>query len=419
MSFEILVLILFFFLAAFYAAAEIAIAALTRSKLSALMEKHPTYVPLLSRFRDNPSGLLTTIIVSSNLVVIAFSSTATTLGFRLSAEYGWDQFGVSSLVLALSVLVVLAAEIAPKIWAKRFPERVAILVLPGLYFSELILGPLIRRIVLFVQWATGAWDNGTGSGMPVVSVEELVRIVDEGAREGVIEKEESEMIQSIIEFGDTVVREVMIARTEMFGIPADSSVEQCLDLFIDAGYSRMPVYDEDFDHIKGIVYAKDFLSVLKERELIILADIIRPAYFVPETKMVADLLREFKKGKIHLAVVVDEYGGTAGLVSLEDLMEEIVGDIRDEYDLDPHPLKKLGDNLWEADASMDLQEFAKDFKLEISEDLESATLAGLMAELFNKIPSKGESLNYQGLHLEIAAANERRVERIRLRRLGV
>jgi putative hemolysin len=417
MPIEVVILAIFFVLAAFYAAAEISMAALTRVKISELMEHHPSYAPLLERFKKNPSALLTTIIVSSNLVLIAFSSTATALSFRLSAEYGWNQIWASSVILTLSVMVVLAAEIAPKIIAKRHPEKVALLVLPGLNLSDILLGPFIRLLVGLIRWATTALGGQDVAEMPIVSEEELVRIVDEGAREGIIEKEESEMIQSIIEFGDTVVHEVMIPRTEMMGIPFDSSVEECLDIFIDAGYSRMPVYEEHFDQIKGIVYAKDFLAVLKERELIILQDVIRPAFFVPETKKVSDLLREFKKGKIHIAIVVDEYGGTAGLVTLEDLMEEIVGEIRDEYDLDAHPIRKINENLWEVDGSADLYRFGREFELDIPEERESATVGGFMAELFDKIPVKGEKLIYSGLEFEVAQATERRVDRLKVRRI--
>ena len=417
MSADLIILALLFLLAAFYAAAEIAMASLTRFKITELSEKHPSYASMLERFKLNPSRLLTTIIVSSNLVVIAFSSTATALSFRLSAEYGVGQALVSLLTLGASVMVVLAAEIAPKIVAKRHPEKVAILVLPGLQISEVILGPLIRLLIAVIRWATRPFGGGEVTEMPVVTEEELVRIVDEGARDGVIDKEESEMIQSIIEFGDTVVREVMIPRTEMMGIPAGSSVEACLDIFIDAGYSRMPVYADNFDQIRGIIYAKDFLAVLKERELIILEDIVRPVYFVPESKKVSDLLREFKRGKIHIAIVVDEYGGTAGLVTMEDLVEEIVGDIKDEYDFEAQQIRKIADNHWEVDGGTDIHEFGRELDVEIPDEGESTTVAGFVAELFNKIPAKGEKKSFNGLELEVSEASERRVDRVKVRRL--
>lgn len=417
MTLELIVLALLFGLDAFFSAAEIAMTSLSRYKLEELAERHPSYAELLNRFRHNPSRLLTTIIISSNLTVIAFSSVATTMTLRHQDAGGNSAMLAQVMTILLSVVTVLLAEIAPKILAKRHSERVAEMSLPGLRLTEILLGPLVRLIVGTIRWMTKPFGGGDVAEMPVVTEEELVRLVDEGARGGVIEKEESEMIQSIIEFGDTVVREVMIPRTEMMGIPLGTSVEQCQDIFIDAGYSRMPVYDESFDKIKGIIYAKDFLSMLKERELIILQDIIRPAYFVPETKKVSDLLREFKKGKIHLAIVVDEYGGTAGLVTMEDLVEEIVGDIKDEYDFEAQPIHKLADGHWEVDASADIHEFSRELDVEIPDNGESTTVAGFVAEQFNKIPAKGEKMNYHGVEIEVSAASETRVERIRIRRL--
>jgi CBS domain containing-hemolysin-like protein len=232
----------------------------------------------------------------------------------------------------------------------------------------------------------------------------------------VIEKEESEMIQSIIEFGDTLVREVMIPRTEMLGVPLEATVEECHALFIDSGYSRLPVFGENLDQIRGILYAKDFLSVLRERELIIVRDVVRPAFFVPETKKVADLLREFKKGKIHIAIVVDEYGGTAGLVTLEDLVEEIVGEIRDEYDLESHPIRRLADGSWEVDGSTELDLFCKEFHVAVSDSGESTTVAGFVAELARSIPKKGDQLKFDDLEIEVSEASERRVDKLRVRR---
>ncbi len=410
---EILALLVLFFLDAYFSAAEIAMTSLSRFKIDEIIEKHPFYAPLLERWKRNPSRLLTTIIVSSNLVVIAFSSVTTALSLRLGQAHPAGSLGVEALTIAVGVFAVLLAEIAPKVLAKRYPERFAMLLLPGLRVTEILLGPLIRLIVAFIRWITRPFGGEAGEGMPVVTEEELVRLVDEGARGGVIEKEESEMIQSIIEFGDTVVREVMIPRTEMVGVPVNSSVDECLHIFIDGGYSRLPVFSESFDKIVGILYAKDFLAMLKERELIILQDVIRPAYFVPSTKKVSELLREFKKGKVHLAIVVDEFGGTAGLVTLEDLMEEIVGDIQDEYDFEQLPIRKLSEGVWEVEGSAELHAFSQELGVEVPEDGEVTTVGGFVAHLAARIPLAGETLRFEDLDLEVLRATETKVEKLR------
>jgi CBS domain containing-hemolysin-like protein len=418
-SLEFLFLVVLFLSAAYFSAAEIAMTALNRFKIAELAEQHPSNAKILERWQHNPSRLLTTIIVCSNLTVVAFSSIATLFSFNLSpAGSSLSQAVASSLAIALSVLVVLLAEIAPKLLAKRHPERVALLVLPGLRLVEFLLGPVIRMLVGLIRALLQPFGGAEGSGLPVVTEEELVRMVDEGARDGVIEKEESEMIQSIIEFGDTVVREVMIPRTEVMGVPLGASVDECHDLFIDSGYSRLPVYEENLDGIKGILYAKDFLSMLKDRELIILHDVIRPAFFVPETKKVSDLLREFKKGKVHIAIVVDEYGGTSGLVTLEDLVEEIVGEIRDEFDLENPPIRKTAENSWDVDGSAELHLLSTELGLELPEGLESTTTAGWVTEMARGIPKLGQKLSYENFEIEVTQANERRVDKIRMRRAG-
>ncbi len=414
---EIMALALLFLLDAFYSAAEIAMASLNRYKIAEMAELNPGYAVLLERWKINPNRLLTTILVSSNLVVIAFSSIATALSFSLSQELGVNHVLVGALAMLVSVLAVLLAEIAPKILAKRHPEKVALLVLPGLRVTETLLGPLIHLVVGLIQALTRPFGGGNSTEMPMVTEEELVRIVDEGARDGIIEKEESEMIQSIIQFGDTLVREVMIPRTEMVGLPISATVEDCHTLFIDSGYSRIPVYEGTLDHIKGMIYAKDFLSVLRHRDLIILHDVIRPAFFVPGSNKVANLLREFKKGKIHIAIVVDEYGGTAGLVTLEDLMEEIVGEIRDEYDLDSPQIRRQSEGTWEVDGATELHDLSAKLGVDIPESSDSATVGGFVAELAGRILKKGESLKFQGLEFEVTEASNQRIVTMRVKRV--
>jgi putative hemolysin len=231
-----------------------------------------------------------------------------------------------------------------------------------------------------------------------------------------LEPAESAMIQSVIAFGDTVVREVMVPRTRMEGVSVKATVDQCLDIFIETGYTRLPVFDHDLDHIIGLVYAKDFLAVLKERDLIILQDVLRPAIFVPESKKVSELLREFRKGRIHLAVVVDEYGGTAGLVTLEDLMEEIIGEIRDEYDTETGPVRPRGPGQWEVDAEASLHDFGSEIGVEFPEEGEASSVGGFVAEHLGRIPQKGARLDWEGLNFEVTEASDRQVHRVLVRR---
>ena len=417
---ELLGLGILFVLNAMISAAEIAMASLSRAKMSELIDKHPSWRTALRLWRDHPSQLLTTILVSSNLAVIGLSSLLTVIGLQLGQD-GQDALGpkwvITVLSLVASVAVVLLSEIAPKVVAKRHPERVAFLAIPLLLVLETLLGPLIRQIVKLIRWLTRPFGGEEGESLPSVTEEELVHLVDESAKAGALEQEESEMIQSVIEFGDTLVREVMIPRTQLDGISTKASVEQCLDKFIDTGYTRLPVFDGDLDHIVGMLYAKDFLAVLKERELIILADVIRPAFFVPESKKVSELLREFRKGRIHMALVVDEYGGTSGIVTLEDLVEEIIGEIRDEYDTESGPIKPRGADTWEVQAEFSLHDFGSEIGFDFPEEGEASSVGGFVAEHLGRIPERGARLFWQRLEFEILEASDRQVKRVLVRRL--
>ncbi len=415
---EVLALLVLFVLDAYFSAAEIAMSSLSRYKLDAMAVKHPSFATLLLGFKINPSRLLTTILVSSNLTVIAFSSTATALGLTLSEGSGLPSLWVGSLTLLLSAMTILVAEIAPKVVAKRHPERVAELVIPGLRLTEFALGPFIRLIVAFISWLTRPFGGGAQGELPQVSEEELVHMLDEGTRGGVIDREEGEMIQSVLEFGDTLVRQVMVPRANMDAVPVDASVEFCREKFIECGYSRLPVYEGTPDHIVGILYAKDFLALWQMSDLVILRDVLRQPHFVPETKAIAELLREFKKGRMHIAIVVDEFGGTAGLVTLEDLVEEIVGEIKDEYDLEPSAIRKTAEGQWEADGALGLEDLEAATGFRPPEDADFGTLGGWLANKTGRIPRMGERFSEQGIEFEISAATATLVERVKMRKIA-
>jgi CBS domain containing-hemolysin-like protein len=415
---EILLLFVLFFMNATFSAAEIAMAALSRAKMNELIERHPSWRTALKIWRDQPSQLLTTILVSSNLAVIGLSSVSTVIGIQLNEDLGFPVWVVAGLTLSLSAAVTLLSEIAPKVVAKRHPEKVAFLVIPLLMALETLMGPLIRQLVKLIRWLTRPFGGEEGESLPTVTEEELKHLIEEGTKAGALEKEESEMIRSVIAFGDTLVREVMIPRTQLDGVSIKATVEQCLDKFIDSGYTRLPVFDGDMDHIAGMLYAKDFLAVLKERDLIILADVIRPAFFVPESKKVTELLREFRKGRIHMAIVVDEYGGTAGIVTLEDLVEEIIGEIRDEYDTETGPVRPRGVDVWEVEADHSLHDFGAEIGVDFPEEGEASSVGGFVAEHMGKIPGKGAKLTWGRVEIEVLDASEKRVKRVLVRRVS-
>lgn len=401
-----------------FSAGEITLAALSRHKLAEMELTHPRYAATLKLWRENPSQVLTTMLVSSILATIAFTTLATSVGLELNQALAWPPWALALATFVLAAGATLLSEIAPKVAAKRHPERIAPLIIPVLTVLEVILGPFIRQLVKLIRWISRPFGGDDGEGLPGVTEEELSHLVEEGARAGALEAEESEMIHSILEFGDTIVKEVMIPRTQIEGVSVKATVDQCLSKFIDSGYTRLPVFDKNFDHIVGTLYAKDFLAMLKERDLIILQDVIRPAFFVPESKKVTELLREFRKGKIHMAIVADEYGGTAGLVTLEDLVEEIVGEIRDEYDIEAPPIKKLAEDHWEVEADVALADFVAEANIEMLKEVESVSVGGYVAELLGSIPQKGDKVASEGWRFEVLESSSKRAKRIGVKKLA-
>lgn len=255
------------------------------------------------------------------------------------------------------------------------------------------------------------------TGRRKVTEEEIHELIEAGEEEGIVDEQEREMISAILELDNTVVREIMVPRTSMAAISVEASVRETIDAIIACGHSRIPVYDGTLDNIIGLLYAKDLLkSWGMEDAGIHLRDLIRQPFFTPETKTLELLLQEFKKKKVHLAIVVDEYGGTSGLVTIEDLLEQIVGDIQDEYDMEEELYTRNPDGSLTTDARLPIEELEEQFQLEIERD-KFDTVGGLVVHLADGIPTAGTMVTGEGLAIEILDADPRKVKRVRIVRL--
>ncbi len=255
------------------------------------------------------------------------------------------------------------------------------------------------------------------TGRRKVTEEEIHELIEAGEEEGIVDEQEREMISAILELDNTVVREIMVPRTSMAAISVEASVRETIDAIIACGHSRIPVYDGTMDNIIGLLYAKDLLkSWGMEDSGIHLRDLIRQPFFTPETKTLELLLQEFKKKKVHLAIVVDEYGGTSGLVTIEDLLEQIVGDIQDEYDMEEELYTRNPDGSLTTDARLPIEDLEEQFQLEIERD-KFDTVGGLVVHLADGIPVAGTVVTGEGLAIEILDADPRKVKRVRIARL--
>jgi CBS domain containing-hemolysin-like protein len=316
----------------------------------------------------------------------------------------------------MTLLTFIFAEVAPKTFAVQHTDRVALSVAPLVYLLVRlpILGPLTRLLIGIGNVVTPGKGLATG---PFLSEDELRAMVDEAEKEEVIEQEEREMIHSIFEFGDTILREVMVPRPDMVAVGADRSLQEVLEVILRSGYSRIPVYERDIDDIVGLAYAKDVLRSLHDGQVDKpLADILRPAPFMPESMKAADCLREMRRRKSHMVIVIDEYGGTAGLVTIEDLLEEIVGEIADEYDREEPNVEPLPDGDYRVNARLGIDEVNELLDVQLP-STEWDSIGGLVLNLVGDVPREGQEVEFMGLRLRAERVQGRRLGRIRIHRL--
>ena len=395
-------------LAGFFAMAETALTRMSRMKAVALQEEGRRGAKALLRVVNSPERYINPILL---LVLVCHTLMATLVG-TVFGPLGLLGF-VVSYVIELVVIFVLA-ESGPKTFAVQRTERAALLAAPAIVT---IAGfPPIRLLTKGLIGLANLLFPGSGSPVgPSTSEKELLALASEAEQEEVIESEERELIHSIIEFGDTITREVMVARPDMVSVDVRSSVDDALEILLLAGYSRMPVHNRSIDDIRGLVYLKDLVRASRDgKGDEPVEELVREAHIVPETKRVAVLMREMQRGKFHMCVVVDEYGGVAGVVTLEDLIEELVGDIVDEYDTEEPLVQDLGDGAWSVAGTIPVDEINEKLGLGVPEDDDWDTLGGYLFHRLGHVPDIGEHVESDGHVFTVEKMGANRIDRIRI-----
>ncbi len=384
------------------ALAETAFVRMSRVRAMALEEQGRKGATRLVRMLEHPERTLNVVLL---LVLVTQLTTATLVGVLVERSFG--ALGVLAGVTIQIMAFFVFGEVAPKTYAVQHADRAALRV-SGLLWA-LTRFPPLRALSRGLIWLANLMLPGKGlKGGPFTSEEEILTMADVAAEEQVIEREERRLIHSIFEFGDTVVREVMVPRTDMVAIEAGSSIEAAMKTAIDQGFSRLPVLNKSLDDIVGLVYLKDMVGARAGRAPQTTEDILRPAVFIPEQKRVAGLLREMQTEQFHMAIVLDEYGGTAGIVTLEDLLEEIVGEIADEYDVEKPRVEHLGDGSLRVTGDTPIDEVNEELNIELPDD-EWDSVGGLVLNLLGRLPVAGESVPFQGLEFIVERMQRRRI----------
>ncbi len=392
----------------FFAASEIAITRMNRVRALRLQEEGRRGAGALVRIVENPAPYLNVILFLTLLFTIGGSTVATSFAVR-----HFHRVGEIVATILMTLLLFVFAEVTPKTFAIQRTDRVALFVAPAIAFLGRLLGPFAKALLRLANVLMPG--KGLKEG-PYITEQELLASAAVASEEGVIEEDEKELIHSIFEFGDTIVREVMVPRPDVIAIEDTATLHDVQALVLEHGYSRIPVFHEDLDDVVGVVFAKDVLKAMHqgdgERPL---KDICRPARFVPESKKVADLLREMQKEKFHQALVTDEYGSVTGIVSLEDLLEELVGEITDEYDTETPDVVEVGDGSYRVSGKTSIDDVNELLGAELPDE-EWDTVAGLVLDLFGRIPLNGEETAFQGLRFTVEEVRGRRVATVLISR---
>jgi CBS domain containing-hemolysin-like protein len=398
--------------AAFLALAETSIARTSKVKAHHLADqKKPGSSKLLAVVGD-PAPYLNIVLL---LTLIAHLG-----GTALATKLALDAFGAGGEAVAtaaMTFLVFVFAEVAPKTYAVMHSERTALLIARPIYYVGKVLRPIGRLLIVIANAIIAPLPGRTLPKGPFVTEEEIRHMVDVAEDEEEIEEEERELIHSVFEFGDTVVREVMVPRPDMVTAPGDATVDEVLETIVKAGYSRIPIYEGDNDNIVGVLYAKDLLKRVHESKGDLeVSSLARGPLFVPEQKRVSDLLREMQEQRVHMAIVIDEYGGTAGLVTIEDLIEEIVGEIVDEYDQEEPLVEPLDEDSIRVDAKMSIDEVNEMLKVELPHE-EWDTVGGLVFGLTGRVPLPGERVRFDSLEFLTERVTGRRIQKVVITKL--
>lgn len=403
----IIIIIFCLILSAFFSATETAYSSLNRLNVKSKAEKGNKRAKLVLRLTDNYDSLLSTILIGNNIVNIASASLATVLFVKnLGGEMGPT---ISTVVMTVVVLVF--CEVSPKSIAKESAEKFAMFSAPFVNILVIIFTPLNFVFKLWKNLLSKIFKSKEDTG---ITDEEILYMVEEAEQDGGIDEQESELIRSAIEFTEQEAIDILTPRIDITAVSTEATKEEISKIFAETGYSRLPVYEDTIDHITGIIYEKDFHNYVYRTEKKI-KDIIKPAIFVPRSKKISSLLRELQQKKSHIAIVLDEFGGTVGIVTLEDILEELVGEIWDEHDEVSNDITIKSEDVFEAQGNTSLDRLFEFLDIDATdEELQTVTINGWLMDSLERVPKVGDFIEYKGFTVKVIRMDENRIEKVEI-----
>lgn len=410
---QILVIAVLIFMSAIFSSTETAFLSANRIRLRNLQEEGEKKATLVLDMLEEQSKLISALLVGNNIVNIGASALATKIATDIFQSAG---VGIATGVMTL--LVLIFGEVIPKNLAAAHAENWAMFIAPFMRLVSLVLTPLVFLLTHLSDFIV-KFSKKDEEEDPTITEDEFKILVNVGQEEGVLDESESEMINSIFEFDETLVKAIMVPRIDIVGVDAEDTINEALKLIVEGGHSRIPAYEESIDNIVGVLYAKDIFGHLDaDFNTMKVKELLRDAYYIPETKKVSDLLNELRLKKVHMAIILDEYGGTNGLVTIEDLIEEIIGDIQDEYDVEEDLIVMHSDDVLVADARAPIGDVEEAFDVELDEELledsEADTIGGLAFEHLGGIPEIGDEVTVDRFLIRIEAVSGRRISKVQV-----
>ncbi len=403
---QILIILLLILANGFFASSEIALISARRSRIKQLSEKGHKKAQLVGKLQSKPDVFLATVQVGITLV----GTLASVVGGAKVVDHlkPWiekipspaiqnssESIAIGIVVVVITYLLLVLGELVPKYLALAYPEKIAFRTVGSVNFLSRLAFLPVKMLSNSSRFFVTLFLKRVPKESGFITDEELKFIVRDGKTKGVFDQTEEQLIRRALEFTDTTVRNAMTPRTEIFALDIKAGQERAIRAMTEEGFSRIPIYKDNLDNIVGIIYAKDIINLLQNRELIILEDILRKPYFVPDSMKISELLKNFQKKRLHIAIVLDEFGGTAGLITLEDIIEEIVGEIRDEYDQEEEEIYLLSDNLAIVNAGLFIGEFNQKFGTDLPEEYN--TMGGYLTGSLGSIPLLDEEIKIGNL----------------------
>lgn len=413
---KLTLLLVLLFVSAFFSGSEVALFSLDKGKIKELLNKYPLIGGYIQNLLEFPKRLLVTILIGNTLVNVAITIISVNICLKISAAYNLPQnILMLAQIVAVTALVILAGEITPKVWAARHPVVFSRIAGFPLYWISVLVYPVAKIITDLIKYFSSKVKFN--HARTAILTSEITNLADLGIEKGGIEEEEHELIHGLVSYRTVTAREVMTPRMDITAVSVDTEFEELLKLVSESGHSRIPLYENNLDEVVGVIYAKDLLPYLKSsstKEALELRKISRKAMFIPETKLISELMREFQEKKMHVGIVVDEYGGTAGLISMEDILEEIVGEIRDEYDKDEGRIVKTGDNSFIVLGKLTIDELNEVLQPSPFEEEheEYETVGGFILSYAGSIPAEGYSFEFRNYRFTVKEITNKRVKKV-------